>query len=318
MKTSTIVIAAMILCMIFPVFAQSEKPLTRQEAEERMNKLFAEYLDDLDSKKYDRCLKELDEIIKLAEESDSPADLVYSMTDKKHFVLMKAERFEQSLAVALELDEMAGKSGKDPSPWNCLKIADSYLGMGKPDSTLKWMEKAVYDRGFNDFRFLKRARYEQVQTLDGFEKMIAHIEDRIGLNKTARDFSITLLDGRSFTLSSRKNKIVLIDFWATHCVPCVRELPEMRDLYDSFHEKGLEIISISLDTDLVKLREFMKENPLPWINACSGKGFKDETAVLYGVKGTPSTWLVDSSGILRYTGLSGDELKMAVEKLIRE
>jgi peroxiredoxin len=249
---------------------------------------------------------------------DSPADDIESL-DNQHFELMEQGKFEESLISALKMEKMARQSGDTLKPWYFLKIADSYNGMKNYQKTIEWISKAVYERNFNNYRIFQNAKYEGLQTDSSFQKLITIMKDRIGLNHPAKDFTVSLLNGESFILSSQKGKVILIDFWDTRCVPCIKALPELKNSYEQFHKDGFEIISISLDTDKELLMKFLNKNSLPWGIACSYKGFyKDETALIYGINATPSTWLVDRKGILRYNEIKGEELKTAIELLLYE
>ena len=95
-------------------------------------------------------------------------------------------------------------------------------------------------------------------------------------------------------------------------------MPNLKDVYSEFKDCGLEIIGISLDTDSKLLEEYLKETALPWKIACSLEGWSDNTAKLYKVNATPSTWLIDRKGILRYCDLRGATLRQAIEELMRE
>ena len=133
-----------------------------------------------------------------------------------------------------------------------------------------------------------------------------------------KDFIVTLTNGDFFNLSSQKGKVILIDFWDVRCAPCIKALPELKSYYEQFHKNGFEIIGISLDTDKELLMNFLNKKKIPWKITCSYKGWKDELVILYGIAATPSTWLIDRKGILQYNEIKGEELKAAIELLLKE
>lgn len=237
--------------------------------------------------------------------------------DHQHFSLMEQGKYEESLKIALEMEEMARLTSDSIKPWYYLKIADSYNGMQDYQKSIECIEKAVYERDFKNYKIFLDPKYKHLQTDSSFQKLVTTMRDRIGLDHPAKDFSVALINGDSLTLSSLKGKVVLIDFWDVRCAPCIKALPELKSYYEQFRGNGFDIIGISLDTEKDLLMKFLDKNQLPWKIACSCKGFyKDETAILYGINATPSTWLIDRNGLLRYNEISGEELKSAIESLL--
>ncbi|MEE9443147.1 MAG: TlpA disulfide reductase family protein [candidate division Zixibacteria bacterium] len=294
----------------------TQSPKTKQQAEDRIVQLLATLDQNWDNDEYQLVLTNLEEMLALANRYSIRQDRILNWTDKKQFMLQKLGRYDEALTVAFELEELSQQLESRRSPWNYLKIADSYLGMQDLDSTIAWIEKAVYDRGFIKYRIFEDEKWEQLQSYDNFQKAIRHMKDIIGLQHPAKDFTVSLLDGEEFELSAKKGKVVLIDFWDVACPPCIRAMPELRELHNQYSEQGLVIIGISLDTDKELLRGFLEENDIPWKITCTYDGWKDATAILYGISSTPSTWLIDREGVLQYQNVSGEELKNAVEELI--
>lgn len=135
----------------------------------------------------------------------------------------------------------------------------------------------------------------------------------------APDFSFTPLRGtEEMSLSDLRGKVVLLDFWATWCGPCMEELPNVISIYREFHDQGFEIVGISLDMDEDALRSVLEDRDIPWVQYFDGKGWDNEIAGLYRVFGIPATFLLDRTGTIRYRDLRGEELKEKVAELLAE
>lgn len=110
------------------------------------------------------------------------------------------------------------------------------------------------------------------------------------------EIQFTGLDGRGVDLAKLKGKVVLLDFWATWCGPCVAGIPELRAVYEKFHDRGFEVVAISLDTDRAALERFVKENDLPWPQYFDGKAWDNAIAAKYAIHAVPTLWLVGRDG----------------------
>ena len=123
------------------------------------------------------------------------------------------------------------------------------------------------------------------------------------------------LDGREVDLQSMKGKVVLIDFWATWCGPCMAELPNVKAAYEKLHPKGFEIIGISLDRTRDALEKGIAREKIPWPQNYqeSGNTFAEQ----FGIESIPTMWLVDKKGLLRDLN-ARPNLAGKVEKLLAE
>lgn len=132
------------------------------------------------------------------------------------------------------------------------------------------------------------------------------------------NFAFTDLSGNEVDLSKMKGKVILVDFWATWCGPCVAEMPKVIEVYNSFHEKGFDVIGISLDEDKDALQKFIKSNEMPWPQYFDGKGWANELAKQYGIGSIPATFLIGKDGKVLGSNLRGEALKEAVADSLRE
>lgn len=135
--------------------------------------------------------------------------------------------------------------------------------------------------------------------------------------RKAPRFSAGLVDGGAVDFPDDfKGKIVLLDFWATWCGPCVAELPNVVNAYEAYHGKGFEVLGISLDRSGAEeqLRNFTRKNRMPWGQVFDGRFWEAEVARLYGVRAIPHMLLVDGDTgvILANKDLRGARLAPAI------
>jgi thiol-disulfide isomerase/thioredoxin len=128
------------------------------------------------------------------------------------------------------------------------------------------------------------------------------------------------LDGGRFDLADHRGKVVLIDFWATWCGPCVAELPNVQAVYEEFHDRGLEIASISLDHERSALVKFLQARPLPWpqifFDPDDEAGLRSHPANRYGIQSIPCLLVIDQEGKLIARDVRGSEIRVAVAQAL--
>lgn len=129
------------------------------------------------------------------------------------------------------------------------------------------------------------------------------------------DLAFRPLEGDKVDLAAMKGKVVLIDFWATWCPPCVAEMPKVVKAYEEYHEKGFEIVGISLDQDEKRLKDYIEENKMPWPQHFDGKGWDNELAKEFGVRSIPAVFLVKDNEIIA-TGVRGNRLEEKLKELL--
>lgn len=153
------------------------------------------------------------------------------------------------------------------------------------------------------------------------QRFLQRIEQEIGIakkiGKPFEDFKVKDLEKKELTLSSYKGKVVLIDFWATWCGPCMEEMPNVIKTYKKFHSQGFEIIGISLDQDEAKLKKVLKAKEMTWRQYFDGKGWNNVLAKKYGIQSIPATYLIGPDGKILGVNLRSKALERAVEKALK-
>lgn len=161
-------------------------------------------------------------------------------------------------------------------------------------------------------------------TKDGkeLEKIFADIEEQeankanVSVGKKAPEFSAPNPEGKQVSLAESMGKVTIIDFWASWCKPCRMENPNVVAMYKELHDKGLNIIGVSLDRDAAKWKEAIAADNLTWNHISNLKFWEEPIAQMYGVKSIPATFILDENGTIVATDLRGDELKAKVEELL--
>lgn len=133
-----------------------------------------------------------------------------------------------------------------------------------------------------------------------------------------RDFQSATTDGTAVRFSDyvEKGKVTLLDFWASWCGPCIQEATDLKQLYASYHEKGFNIVSVSLDSNREKWLAAIKKYDLPWTHLSSVKGFKDPAAIEYGVSAIPFIVLIDQQGNIALQNMHGPVLHAKIKELM--
>jgi thiol-disulfide isomerase/thioredoxin/Skp family chaperone for outer membrane proteins len=187
----------------------------------------------------------------------------------------------------------------------------------------------VLDNPAKAIELIRQIKRDFPETRQGqnANRMLAQIEQQevkrtiqrtLAVGAPFPDFTEKDLQGKPLSVAALKGKVVLIDFWATWCGPCLVELPALLQTYTKYHDKGLEIIGISLDNDEGRLTTFLKQRGVSWPQFFDGKGWQNKLAVKYGVDSIPATYLLDREGKIIAAGLQGAELEKAVAKAVGE
>lgn len=138
----------------------------------------------------------------------------------------------------------------------------------------------------------------------------------VKIGKPAPNFSAPSPEGKTISLKESLGKVTIIDFWASWCGPCRVENPNVVALYKEFHDKGLNIIGVSLDKEASKWKEAIAKDGLLWPQVSNLKHWKEPIALQYNVESIPATFILDAKGNIVAKNLRGDALRAKVVALL--
>ena len=203
-----------------------------------------------------------------------------------------------------------------------IETGDIQKRIGVAMATAQGLEKAgsrelaatAYDRMAKVLAKAKDPR------LANYAPKMAGSARRVMLLGNTIDIEGATVDGKPFKWSDYKGKVVLVDFWATWCRPCIAELPNVKRMYDQYHDQGFEVVGISLDKSKPKLEAFIKARQIKWTNLFSADpkatGWDHPMATYYGVMGIPNVILVDQKGKVVSMTARGPNLQKELKKLL--
>lgn len=145
-------------------------------------------------------------------------------------------------------------------------------------------------------------------------------EKKVAVGNEYIDFTMNNATGEPVTLSSfmGKGNWVLLDFWASWCLPCEQDLPFIQKIYSEFGNKELTIVGISLDTNRTSWLNSLSINDTPWTQLSDLKGWESEAAIVYGIQTLPYTILINPDGIISARGIRYQSLGEELKKLFSD
>lgn len=181
-------------------------------------------------------------------------------------------------------------------------IVESAEQVGDPKFAAESLEKIV--------AMLKNSKIEKVE---GLVKQLEGMLRRMNLVGKKIELEGNLLAGGKFDPKKYEGKVLLVDFWATGCGPCVQEIPNMKKTYEAYHDKGFEIVGFSLDDEKDVLEKFVKDKEIPWAIVVGENG-PSPSVEYYGISLIPTMILVGKDGKVLSTSARGEELDKLLEK----
>ncbi|KAF2336896.1 TlpA disulfide reductase family protein [Flavobacterium daemonense] len=140
----------------------------------------------------------------------------------------------------------------------------------------------------------------------------------LAVGKKAPDFTEKDTEGKPVRFYENLKGYTLVDFWASWCGPCRRENPNIVAAYKEFHDKGFNIIAISLDKKKENWVKGIQDDKLDWLQVSDLLFWNSAVAKLYGVRAIPANYLVDSNGIIVAKNLHGEELQATLKSLLEK
>lgn len=229
-----------------------------------------------------------------AREAKNQAKIEELMQSDAYKQLVKEER---EFFQAVEEQIKGAISGEKDSWWGPFLALDLYTYFSPKDQVL-------FDQ-FSDEA--KESHYGQI--------LKAQLYPESFVGKQVPDFTVTGQDGNEYTLKQllQGKKYVLIDFWASWCAPCRKEIPNLKKEYAAYADKGFEVISISTDKEEADWHKALGQEKLTWPNFRDTNG---SISKLYNVKAIPALFFVDANGVLIAEGLRGEELGKKLMELL--
>jgi len=187
-------------------------------------------------------------------------------------------------------------------------------------------EAVAYDRAepnFNKLAQIYESFSDEIKELPNVKNAYKNVKSKAAtsIGSKAPDFSAPTPDGKTLSLKDAMGKVTVIDFWASWCRPCRAENPYVVEIYKKYHDKGLNIIGVSLDKpgDKDKWLKAIKDDGLNWYHVSNLKYWQDPIARnLYHVESIPQTFILDKNGVIRAKNLRRDRLEAKIKELLEE
>jgi peroxiredoxin len=167
-----------------------------------------------------------------------------------------------------------------------------------------------------------REIYERVSAAYPLNAQIGEIiEGRIArqelIGQPAPRIAANDMEGKSVDIADYADKVVLVDFWATNCAPCLAEFPNLKQLYKTYHEKGFEIVGVSFDDGPDTVQAFVPRAKLPW-RMVMNESPEGTVSQRYKTRTIPALFLIDRKGNVAQVDVRGNDLRNVVEKLLAQ
>ncbi|WP_263358723.1 thioredoxin-like domain-containing protein [Acidicapsa ligni] len=168
-----------------------------------------------------------------------------------------------------------------------------------------------------------RERFKQYMKLSSpTDLQYAHaklfaVQPELARKRVAPNFHVVAMDGSPIAMESLAGKVILIDFWATWCAPCMKALPHLREIAEEFKGQPLVVISVSVDNDESTWKNFVAKNNMTWLQYRDG-GFDGPIATAFNVKAIPTTFTVDTDGFVQDRQVGDGDIETTLKRLVTQ
>lgn len=178
------------------------------------------------------------------------------------------------------------------------------------------LNPAEYEKELVDYSDKIKNNFNKNAAVTEFLVKMAKLKS-VQIGQQAPEFTINSVDGKPVKLADFKGKYVMLDFWASWCMPCRQENPNVVKAFNAYKDKNFTVFGISLDKDPVAWKNAISADKLTWAHASDLKDFESPTARLYAIEAIPSSFIVDPNGKIIAKNLRGEELETFLNKTLR-